>query len=195
MMRFFDYNDSLFHANTENGNDELEMEKCFLAFRINRAVIFYNTHLGPNFKESNLLLNIDKIMKLHTSIHELIDILVSIDKKNNINSFDNKRLLKLVDSLLINSLEITKKISKAKLTKFRDENNHKYDVNFFEKEIDFCIMYIYKKDFDSLIAFNKKTTELGALMGVYDMLFGNNLLELNKKYTTKYIFEMLKINL
>ena len=44
-------------------------------------------------------------------------------------------------------------------------------------------------------SFNVKTTELGALMSVYEMLFGDELLNINKKYTIKYVFEMLKIHI
>ena len=199
-MIFFLYNDSLFEFNDNSVNKELEMDKCILAMALSKKVSFYNAHLTKvtngsyTYSQSNLPLNIIKIIDLHKELHELINILEKIDKANNIDSSNNHRLLKLIDSLLVNSLQIHKNLNEFRLTKLCDKKGNNV-IDFFEKEIEYCILYKYKKDFESFIAYNKITTELGALMSVYEMLFGDELLNINKKYTIKYVFEMLKIHI
>ncbi len=197
-MKFFLYNDSLFEFNDNSVNKELEIDKCVLAMALSKQVSFYSIHLTKQingsytFTQSTLPLNIIKIINLHKKFRELINILEQIDKANNIDSSNNDRLLKLIDSLLVNSLKIQKNLNEFRLTKLCDKQGNNV-INFFEKEIEYCILYKYKKDFESFIAYNKITTELGSLMGIYDMLFGNDLLNIDKKFTTKYIFEILKI--
>lgn len=192
-MHFFDYDDVLFNANFDYGNEDLEMEKTIIASQANSLTYsgtFYIEQRGYSRFEAIILNNI----RLHILIKNLINILITIDKKNS-NSQKNNRLTRLVDSLLLSSLSSLDRLKGQNINTIIDyENKNTYNVNeFFEKQIDFCVMFSYRDEFNSLIGYNQITTELGALMGVYDMLFGEELLKLNKKYTTKYIFEMLHI--
>lgn len=192
-MHFFDYDDVLFNANFDYGNEDLEMEKTIISSQANSLTYsgtFYIEQRGYSRFEAIILNNI----RLHILIKNLINILITIDKKNS-NSQKNNRLTRLVDSLLLSSLSSLDRLKGQNINTIIDyENKNTYNVNeFFEKQIDFCVMFSYRDEFNSLIGYNQITTELGALMGVYDMLFGEELLKLNKKYTTKYIFEMLHI--
>jgi len=195
-MPFFEYYDELFNADLRYGNEELEIEKSIVASEAN-AISYMGTHYieqrGYTTIEAKILLNI----RVHKLIKYLINLLITIDESKNINPNKNLRLKKLNDSLLVASLDSLFLINRfqknmVSITDYKDGTI--YNVHdFFEKNIDFCVLFLYREDFNALIGYNQVTTELGALMGVYEMLFGDDLLKLNKKYNTKYVFEMLKI--
>jgi len=190
-MSFFSYDDELFYE-TSGSDIELEFQKVMTANEANQLTFsgtFYIMQRGYTNKQAKLLI----MIRLHNLVKQLIDILIKIDEKNKKDFSENNRLIKLADRLTTSSLDLLKVFEDILIIK--DYNDEKtYNVkDFFETNIDFSIFVYYRKDMTALLGYNMITTELGALMGVYDMLFGEDLLKLNKKYTTKYIFEMLYI--
>lgn len=197
-MPFFQYDDILFDVDLRYGNEDMEMEKAMVASHANTLMYrgtYYIERKGYSTIEAKILITI----RIHNLVKHLINLIIKIEELKKFDPFNNLRLIKLIESLLISSidsLQLIKRFQKTMETITDYDDGKIYYVNeFFEKNIDFCNLLPYRKDIDALIGYNQITTELGALMGVYDMLFGEELLKINKKYTTKYLFKYLKIKI